>query len=720
MVSGFIFAEASSFVGRTEDLKRVRRESESARVVTIAGPAGVGKTRLALRFAQHARQSVWFCDMRDARVPSEMAAVVLRAFSGGVVHEGSDSALQHALLQALDARPGALVVLDNVEHLLPAAAPLIRRWIGSSVSQGVRFLVTSRVALGIAGERVVSIGGVLPRDAVDLFVERVRSRAPEFSPSDVELENIDEIVRRLSHVPLAIELAAADTSDDAAALLARLQTSRPPDPSAASHRAFTLLDPNERELLRRCSVFRGSFSLAAVERIAESVRDARVVVVGLASKNILCITRYQPMRFSMCEGVRSLAAASLVDAAEIDRVHAELLCDRARTITEGRPPADAPDDREDLRAAMRYGAQHHRSDIVFFTALAIETLALGGGLDETELAELDEALRHGAARDLSLLCRALLARSSSLHALGRLVESRRDAETALLLALETSDARRTGEARRAAARSAFQLGDLEPARAHLACALDIERERGDAIATATVHQQIGSLHNTLGELSLARTSFERSLQLTHGAGDASGEALAFLGLAWGYVEEGQRDVAREHYARALVILRGLGMRRSELIAIGYLGLLEFADGNLERAEEQLRLAALGSRKGGDLRACGIFEGIRGGVLASLDRIAASRIAFDLADELLARNPFYQGAIRIHRGHLDLAEARAAWGDGADAHVAEAAAHVAEARWRIEEARTLARRSDDARLAIAILEESIARARDHFPKAIPSG
>jgi hypothetical protein len=148
------------------------------------------------------------------------------------------------------------------------------------------------------------------------------------------------------------------------------------------------------------------------------------------------------------------------------------------------------------------------------------------------------------------------------------------------------------------------------------------------------------------------------------------------------------------------------MSRSERILTGYLGLLEFDAGNLGLAESHLATAALASRRAGDLRVEGIFEGVRGGVLASLDRIAESRAAFDLSDELLSRNAFYQGAIRVHRGHLELAESRAASAEG---HAHTARAHVDAARWRIEEARALSRRSDDARMAIKLLARAIARA-----------
>jgi tetratricopeptide (TPR) repeat protein len=218
-----------------------------------------------------------------------------------------------------------------------------------------------------------------------------------------------------------------------------------------------------------------------------------------------------------------------------------------------------------------------------------------------------------------------------------------------------------------------------------------------------VHCQIGSLHNSLGELDDARVAFERSLKLARGCGDVAAEALAVMGVAWTHFESGDRDGAQADYEDALALLGRLKMTRSERIVIGYLGLLHFEGGRLPHAEEHLRRAALASRRAGDLRVEGIFEGVRGAVLATQDRLAEAREAFDLSEELLARNTFYQRAIGIHRGHLDLAEARLAVVTG-NARAADA--HVARARWRIEEASALARRSDDARMAIRILERAL--------------
>lgn len=508
--SGFLRAEPSRFFGRGQDLARLDAPLETSRLVTIVGPGGIGKTRLAMRYAATRRGSfgsAWFCDMRDAHAPSEMARVVLRALGGTRAAQAIDA--DATLLHTLAARPDALLILDNVEHLVSeagGAAAVVRRW--SAAAPDVRFLVTSRVALGIARERVVELGGVSASDAVELFVERVRERIVDFSPEGAERASIAELARRLAGVPLAIEMAAGrvDSADDARAVLASV-SSRPAVAEVAVRRAFDLLPVTEREVLRRCSAFRGSFTLQAALAVTSGIESARDVVVDLAGKSLLRVERHGPMRFAMCEGIRALAESTLTpgEAAALALAHAEFFCDRARAIARDEAELDAGSDEwEDLHAALAFGVARKRPSIVLHAALALDVLALGGGISEALLAELDGALRAGAASDLDLLSHALLARSSALYALGRLLESRRDAETALSLAQERADSKRAGQARRAAAQAAFQLGELEIARAHLVAALEIERDRGDARATAAVLRHLGSLHNSLGELDRAR------------------------------------------------------------------------------------------------------------------------------------------------------------------------------------------------------------------------
>ena len=731
-------AEPSRFLGRAAELDRLDAPLLSGRLVSIVGPPGIGKTRLALRYGitRHGKYaSVWFCDVSDARDVEEMTRIVRRTLSGSEGGPASSESSTPALERALAARSGALVIVDNLEHLLPDAAETLRGWIAAAPD--VRFVVTTRVPLGI-GEETIELGalplpvpGSASSDAVDLFVDRVRTHRGTYAPEDAELVSIAEIVGQLSGVPLAIELAAArmndeETLDPMHEILARVsRRSMPPVASESStkraiDRAFSLLPAVEREALCQASVFRGSFTLQAASHVVRIPGVTRVndVITTLARKSLLQVERHDPLRFAMSESIRSYAADTLaqsLDASAVAWRHAEHYFERAALIAGlgphagAKPPADAADDRDDLQAAMALGARGGHSQIVLRIALALDAISLGSGLGGAELAYLDEALRAGAAHELGLLGRALGVRAAALYSLGRLDEARRDAEMALRLATELSDQRQMGAMSRTAGEAAFQLGEFPRAIEHLDRALAIARERNDATATSGVHYLLGSLHQSRGDAERARLEFESALDVALRAGDGASEARAQMGLAWAQLDRGDHAAARQRYERALDLAQPLGMARTERIVTGYLGVLHFDAGALDLAEEHLRRAAFESKRAGDVRVEGIFEGIRGGVLASLDRLAESRRSFALANELLAGNAFYASAIAVHRGHLDLAEARAA---AKRADLSAVIKHFAAARQRIDDARasgadgeSIVRSSDDARLAVRILERS---------------
>jgi len=738
--SGFLRAEPSRFLGRAAELAGLDAPLLSGRLVSIVGPPGIGKTRLALRYGitRHGKYaSVWFCDVSDARDVEELTRIVRRTLSGADSAPAASESSATALERALAARTGALVIVDNLEHLLPEAAETLRSWVAAAPD--VRFVVTSRVPLGI-GEETIALGALpLPRpgsaagDAVDLFVDRVRTHRGTYAPEAAELHSIAEIVGHLGGVPLAIELAAARMNDDGTIapmhdILASVSRySMPPlalesATQRAIDRAFALLPAAEREALCQASVFRGSFTLQAASHVVRIPGVPRVsdVITTLARKSLLQVERHDPLRFMMSESIRSYAADALaqsLDASAVAWRHAELYFERAAVIAglgshaASKPPADAADDRDDLQAAMALGASAGHSQIVLRIALALDAISLGSGLGGAELAHLDEALRAGAAHELGLLGRALGVRAAALYSLGRLDEARRDAEMALRLATELSDRRQMGAMSHTAGAASFQLGDLPRAIEHLDRALEIANERDDATAISGVHYLLGSVHQSRGDKERARRELENALAIALRAGDGASEARAQMGLAWEQLERGDYAAARQRYERALELAEPLGMARTERIVTGYLGVLHFDSGDLDLAEVCLRSAAFESKRAGDFRVEGIFEGIRGGVLATLDRVAEARRSFDLADELLTGNAFYASAIAVHRGHLDLAEARVA---ARRADLGALRAHVEAARQRIADAcaegeggESIVRRSDDARLAVRILERAVA-------------
>jgi tetratricopeptide (TPR) repeat protein len=264
---------------------------------------------------------------------------------------------------------------------------------------------------------------------------------------------------------------------------------------------------------------------------------------------------------------------------------------------------------------------------------------------------------------------------------------------------------------RAVANAAFQLGEHARALQHLDRALAIERERGDRAAMASVMQQLGAVYATLGD-PRARVHQESALALAVEIGDGPTEARTSLGLGSHHFEQGDLERAQRYYERGRALAQSLRMLRAHRIATGYLGLLHFDAGALPKAEAHLRASVVASREAGDLRLEGVFEGVRAAVLAAQDRLEESRASFVHAERLLAENAFFGDVIALHRGHLDLAEARDSRAHG---HLGAALAHCARAKARIDAAlatpegggegkgsRSLVQKSDDARIGLRIL------------------
>ncbi len=728
-LSGWLRPESSKFLGRSAELARIDAGLAARKVVALVGPSGIGKTRLALRYGITRTEKfagVWFCDASEARDVEELALVVRRRIAPGSSPALAGAASQTALSRALAARAGALVIVDNLEHLLPAAGETLRAWIQAAPE--VRFVLTSQVPLGI-GEELVSVGALeLPRagaiasDAVDLFVERVRTHRGTFEPAEHELSRIADVVQSLEGIPLAIELAAARFDDDYVidplrALVGSGDPASTKAPDGASalraiDRAFAALSPTEQSVLVQASIFRGSFGVGAIGAVIEAGRARSLdVVATLARKSLLEVERHEPLRFHMCESIRSYAAGHL--GSERDAVaerHVHWFAERADAIAGAEPPIDGDAERADLEAAMERAVRTRAPNTVLRIALALDALAGGTGLGRAALGHLDAALGGGGARDLALVGRALGARSASVYAQGHLDEALRDAEMALRLATELSDRGQMAAMSKRAGEVAFQLGELDRASTHLDRALTLAEERKDDRLLSAIRYLLGSLHQSRGDRQRARLEFGTSLALAQRARDGAGEARAEMGLAWEHVERGDHLGARERYDRAIDLALPLGLDRTVRIATGYLGMMLFDAGALAEAEEHLRRAAFACKRVGDLRVEGIFEGVRGAVLASLGRLPEAQRSFDVAEQLLAGNAFYRDVVAIYRGHLELAEARRAAKHG---DAAKAERLVASARARIDGARApgsggeaFVARSDDARLAVRILERAM--------------
>jgi len=391
-----------AFVGRVDALRDVEARLGDARLLTLLGPGGTGKTRLALRTARNLRNTfadrVYFVDLSASRDVESVLAVTARTIG---VHEQGDRSLLDAIKEQIGSEP-MLLVFDNLEQVTAAAllfAELLRD------CPGLTQLVTSREALHVTGEQVYPVPPLaLPRvdaseltvadaetvEAVQLFVERARSASPGFTLSAQNVVAVVEICTRLDGLPLAIELAAARLalfSPDA--LLERLGhgldvlTGGPRDAPERQRAlrdtirwSYDLLTPEEQRLLALLAVFSGA-TIDAVEGVAGRLPafDAVDVVDGLGSLVQKSLVRRQLVdgadaggtgpRLSMLETIREFAAERLADDAELRdaaaRAHAEYFAEWTRGRSEllmGEERIEVSermaDDVENLTAAWRY------------------------------------------------------------------------------------------------------------------------------------------------------------------------------------------------------------------------------------------------------------------------------------------------------------------------------------------------------------------------------
>ncbi|MEA2687382.1 MAG: hypothetical protein QOE93_2577, partial [Actinomycetota bacterium] len=320
---------SSPLIGREREVAAAHEAMERTRWLTLTGPGGVGKTRLALDLAAQPTprpaDGAWLVDLAAVSAGADVAAETTRTLrlrsSGGPA--AFDSLCRHL------AGRDVLLILDNCEHVVDPCADLAAALLRSC--PGLRILATSRESFGIDGEAVLNLDPLPPEDASRLFVERARQRMADFVLGEDDDAALAQLCARLDHLPLGIELAAARVPMmSVAEILTSVESSlaersgrqrRPPPPHRRSARAAIrwsqqLLDPAEQKAFRNLAVFVGGFDEAAaravapgltIEMLARLVDSSLVTVVPSARGR----TRYR-----LLETVREYAWELLADAGE--------------------------------------------------------------------------------------------------------------------------------------------------------------------------------------------------------------------------------------------------------------------------------------------------------------------------------------------------------------------------------------------------------------------
>ena len=556
-------------------MRDARRLLGATRVLTLAGPPGVGKTRLALHAAEQATPSfpdgVWFVDLAGLRDAGLVAHEVAGALD---LHDASTRWAVEGLAAHIGDR-NMLVVLDNCEHVSDACAVLVDSL--TRTCPNLHVLATSRQSLSIRAETVLRVAplsvpaeGSVDGDAVDLLLARAAAVLPDFRADQAQLRAAAELCRRLDGIPLAIELAAVRLKTlTIEQMLQRLDDrftvlggSHKPAPEhqrtlrAALDWSRDLTSEDERLLWRRLSVFPTSFNLGAVEAICSGgpLESHRVLdaLDGLVDKSIITATRAgDTMRYRLLDSVREYGLEALVEAGEMPVL------------------------------AARHGE--------YYSALCAQ--AWPHWLDEEQpawFARLDAehdnlraALRSMFTRDAETGC--VMAANMWLYwqARGHITEGRRKMAT-LLESLPTLSTVRA-KALWVAGYLAVSQADVDAAMPLLEAAVEAGARAGDEESVAFATQYLGLCRLFSGDLPAAEDLLSRALQMHNRQGGRAAH-FTLVDLAVTVMLAGDLDRAAGLYTDALAMTAHGGDPWTRAHALWGAGVASFLQGDLDKAE----------------------------------------------------------------------------------------------------------------------------------------
>ncbi|MCB9766075.1 MAG: winged helix-turn-helix domain-containing protein [Alphaproteobacteria bacterium] len=554
-------------IGRDEALAQARDALERAPLVTLTGPGGIGKTRLALELGRlHAAEGpVVFCALSSSRTREGLLVEIAAALGQPDAAGGRDPVQQ--LRHRLAAMAGGLLILDNLEQVLDPAREVLMAWTRGT---GVRLLVTSREPLHLRAEQVVALGPLAPDDAQALFRSRARGLA-----DDGEQDTIQALVDRLDRVPLAIELAAARSGlmgprqllerlDRRLSLLKQRDADAPQRHTSLRHAiawSWDLLNPSEQRALAWCGVFVGSFSLRAWEALAPDGPDGALdVLEALRDKSLVTLAPGLPgeQRFRLLESIRAFAEEQLDQRGQREAAtlrHAEWF------VTEGEALAEA--------VATQGAAEPSRR-------LSLEL----------------ENILHAFDRTLSerpvLAARLLLCVAAHLHQTGS-VNAARVRLSRCLAALPPEQRR----LRAWLLRERIRVGAHTPdgsSQAEAEAVLAEAQALGDVRLEIKARGLLGFIAEADGRIADVEAHCREMAAVSQRAGLAPdlGQATAYLGIV--LRRQGRLDEAEDAYRRALAHLGTTGQCRFRAVTHTAYGVLELRRGRFESSLHHLSQA----------------------------------------------------------------------------------------------------------------------------------
>jgi predicted ATPase/class 3 adenylate cyclase len=622
--------QPTPFIGREQELTVIgvlllRKE---VRLVTLTGPGGIGKTRLALHVAaelsEHFPDGTWFVSLAPLSDPDLVIPTINQAL--GLPEAREQSSLDQ-VKRALQEKK-VLLLLDNFEQVLSAALSVADLLSGCP---RLKVLVTSRQGLHVRAEREFPVPALALPDpkhlpdlvtlsqyeAVALFIERAQAVKPDFRVTNANAPAVAEICARLDGLPLAIELAAARIRlFPPQAFLARLGQRLPLLTNSARdvparqqtlrqtiQWSYGLLTEAEQRLFRRLSVFVGGCTWQAVEAMAVEQTSVPDTVTSLLDKNLLRQTEQEDDEpwFMMLQTIREFGLEELSKRGELEatrHAHAAYYLQLAEaTAPELRGPQQEvwfrrlERELDNLRAALS-GLLERAED-----RESIEmALRLGGALwyfwemrsHEFEgWTELSRALKRSEGVAVAVRAKTLMAAG---HLAGRLGNPDRGEELcqqSLALFRESGNVAGVGDALFNLGMISWQQGELATARVRFEESLKLSKETGNTNIMAWSLWFLSSVDMFQGDYTQGHSHAEAGLLLFKEIGNTRGIAISLLEIAWGYLDEGDASKAHPLFEESYALFKEIGDKAYERLGLWGLGWIAFRQGKIALARALL-------------------------------------------------------------------------------------------------------------------------------------
>ena len=604
LTTGRLPVRLTPLVGRDAELGEVTRAVAGARMLTLTGPGGAGKTRLALAAA-----AALAGDNEVAWVelgPVDDPAIVGPAVAGrlGVPETpGLDAAgaiAVHVLAQFTD-RP-LLVVLDNCEHLAGAVAELTERLLADCPALSV--LATSREPLGVEGERSWPVPPLDGADAVRLFADRARLVAPSFDVTDANRGEVAEVCAKLDRLPLAIELAAArmrilsvrqlaERLGDVFGVLtggARSAPARHQALRATLDWSHDLLAADERAAFRRLAVFSGGFTLPGAERVAGfgdiAAPQVLDLLARLADKSLLRVDRE---RYHLLATIREYARERLADSGEADEARLAHLAHYTEFAEEAGPRVDGAAaaelegeldrldlERSNLRAASDFARQSGDAICALRIAGQLGRYAYLRGHYQEIRQWMDLAVTAGASAPAGLRAKALLGSGRLAYLQCDYEPAVRRLDAALLLYRSLGDASGIASCLQALGSVAREQGRYARSAQLHSEARELARACADERAEAAARNYLGFVSWLQGDFALAASECTAALAMFRMLGDVEGTAWSLISLGAVARYQGDPAAAESLLGESLALSESIGFREGIAWSLEQLGLLEMA------------------------------------------------------------------------------------------------------------------------------------------------